>query len=207
MYEHLSLKDLIDSLNGVEGQSKDLFVHLFTGNIYPLDLFIGGILNRVLNLNASFVLLLEHHHYLSAASLVRVQLDTLMRLNSINLVSEPQELASKVLEGIQINTLVDKEGNLMRDGYLKKKLSEFIPWSKNVYDKTSGFIHFSDSHIFANMKSGTGRNIQMSLSSKDFYIPDVAKLEATICMIEINRNILNVISGYVSTKVITKNDL
>ncbi len=80
MDESPNLENLINHLKSIDGQSREFIVPLFTGNIYPLDLFIGGILSRMLNLNTSFILLLENQHYLSAATLVRVQLDTLMRL-------------------------------------------------------------------------------------------------------------------------------
>lgn len=201
------LNEQLNVLHRFEEESSHLVKILFNGKISTLDLFITGILNRLFNLNESFRLLVKNDHYLSAATLVRIQLDTLMRLNSLNLVDDPFDFASKVLDGILINTIKGKDGSLLRDDYLKNKLTEKLPWASNVYKETSGFVHFSDKQIFVNLRSKGERTYEISISSRDDYIPVESKLEATNCMIEINRNVLNVVKGYCDMKRKRTDDL
>ncbi len=54
----------------------------------------------------------------------------------------------KVFGGTPIKKIEDKGGKFMTDGYLAGKLNEKYPWVLNVYKKTSGYIHLSETHIF-----------------------------------------------------------
>lgn len=50
------------------------------------DFYILSIINRAISLNKAFILLIENKNSLTAVSILRMQLDNLLRLNAINIV-------------------------------------------------------------------------------------------------------------------------
>jgi hypothetical protein len=119
-----------------------------SGNgLYAIDFYISGIISRSLSLIYGFETLILSRNFVAAAHLVRPHLDNFLRLNAVWLTKDPHDFAFKVWKGEQVGNLKDRDGNLMKDWYLKDKATEHYPWMKNVYDETSGFVHFSNKHI------------------------------------------------------------
>ena len=148
-------------------------------SLYPLDILAVATLNRSLALLAGFCALIEARNLLSAAPLLRLQLDNCLRFSASWLVSEPHEFALRVLQGVQIKKLRDANGNALTDSYLVKSLSKEKPWVRRVYEASSGYIHLSDKHVFnamqASSKDGT---INMKISETDYYVSEELYLEA-----------------------------
>lgn len=76
----------------------------------------------------------------------------------------------------------------MTDNYLKEKPAEDYPWVADVYEATSGFVHFNNKHI-ANATT-TNLEVEPSLTTfigkVDNQVSYKSKLEATLSMIEIS---------------------
>lgn len=170
---------------------------------YALDYYISGILNRSLSLIYGFETLIVSRNFIAAAHLVRPHLDNYLRLNAAWLSKKPHDFAYKVWMGEQVGNIKDRDGNLMRDKYLKEKATERYPWMKNVYDETSGFVHFSAKHI-RNATSFVKRQdeyfLQTFIGKTDNDVSNEHKIEAIIGMIETCNAIADAVFGWIDTK-------
>lgn len=112
-------------------------------------LYLFGVARRALALSAAFRAMVADRNSLVAASVVRMQLDTVLRLYALFWVAEPDKFAARVFQGTPINKLKSADGHLLTDKYLRERLIPKNPWISSVYEETSGYIHFSDRHIKA----------------------------------------------------------
>lgn len=99
----------------------------------------------------------------------------------------------------------DKENpkQKLEDWYLKDRASVEYPWIKDVYDITSGFIHFSSKHIFNPITKADTENstIGTYLTKYDSEtVTDLYRIEAVLLMIEISNCILEYAYGWARTK-------
>jgi len=170
--------------------------------IYPLDLYIIGILTRASSLIYGFETLINTANFFSAAHLVRPHLDNYFRLLAGWLVSDPHEFSNKVLSGHPVRKIKDKSGKLLTDAYLKEKAAEGFPWMKDVYEETSGFVHFSNKHILnaTSISNKDDRTFNSYIGKSDHQVSNQSKLEAIICMIDISNCIANRVTGWIETK-------
>lgn len=170
--------------------------------LYPLDYYISGILNRSSSLIFGFETLIKSSNFISAAHLVRPHLDNYLRLLAAWLVEQPHEFAQAVWGGATIRNFRDRSGNKMTDAYLKEKASEEFPWIENVYNETSGFVHFSNKHILntTTLSSEKENTMTTFIGKTDNKVSYQSKLEAVIVMIEISNAILKRIYGWIETK-------
>ena len=119
--------------------------------ITEFSLFCTAILNRTINLNRGFITLIKDSNYIAAAPLVRLNLDSLLRLFASSQSEFNYEtFAQKVRKGEKISNMKDKAK--------KKKLKDFelvlmlkdkkgFSWENDVYETGSGFVHLSINHI------------------------------------------------------------
>jgi len=84
---------------------------------------------------------------ISAIPLMRCQLDNGLRFFASSLVDNPHDLAESVVKGTLLNRQKDRDGNLMTDAHLARKLTTEAPWAKSLYDQACGYVHLSEHHI------------------------------------------------------------
>lgn len=199
---NVTLEKALTELESCDRKLLDLSKEMLSESIYPLDFLVTGALNRTLTLINGFVLLIRSNNYICAAHLVRLHLDTLLRVSAAWIVDEPHEFATKVMDGERIDKLKDRSGALMKDVYLAGQLSVNYPWVMNVYKETSGFIHLSKKHVFtaSRVKNRAERTVESTISREDRFVPDEARIEATLAMIEITKCLYEYIYGWVETK-------
>jgi hypothetical protein len=123
-------------------------LNAYDGAFYPVDFLAQAVLNRSLNLVEGFVTLAQQRNLICCGALLRLQLDNCLRFYAVYLVKDPHDFAMQVFGGTPIKKFKDKSGKLMTDTYLAQKLNEKYPWVLNVYKRTSGYIHLSETHIF-----------------------------------------------------------
>lgn len=111
-------------------------------------LFLYGIANRTLAQTRAFRQCIEDRNGLVATALLRLQLDTALRLYALFWVADPNAFSYEVFSGAQIDRLKAADGERMTDKYLRAKLVSHYSWMETVYKQTSGSIHFSSRHIF-----------------------------------------------------------
>ncbi len=119
------------------------------GREFPLDFLARAVVNRSLYLIEGFAVMVELRNYLCAAPLIRLQLDSVLRFFATSLVDDPHAIALQMLAGQQLGRLKSKDGQRLTDRYLHEQLTKLYPWASSVYERTSGLIHLSDSHLLA----------------------------------------------------------
>ncbi|MFH1188005.1 MAG: hypothetical protein V1688_04070 [bacterium] len=197
----------LNFLETARDQFNKIFEEMITvdgGNIFTVDKFARGIINRSVMIISGFCKMMKNDNYLCAAPLVRLHLDSLLQLYAVFIVKNPHDYAFKKMKGKQTNNLKDREGNKMEDGYLVEQMiksDKDFEWVKSVYKETSKFVHFSDKHIFSNVQIGTENNFIFSISDK-MEIPKKSEEEIIDCMTEITKGLFKYLIGWVETKKI-----
>lgn len=115
-------------------------------------LFLYGAGKRTLAQAKGFRAMQDAHNATVAGALVRLQLDTLLRLHALWWVTDADAFSKAVLDGKPINKLKAADGKVMTDADLYRRLAKIVPWIETVYQESSGFIHFSGQHLLAVMQ-------------------------------------------------------
>jgi hypothetical protein len=138
------------------------------------DFFVIGAMRRTLAQIKGFRTLIESKNFPCAAGIVRMQIDTAMRMNGLTLVEDREAMAKAIIDGAAMNAFKAADGNKLSDAYLRKQLAQGHPWVNSVYDGTSDFIHLSGRHFFSAIQK-TDNDTQMvyfSISGEDPTRPD-----------------------------------
>lgn len=153
--------------------------------MYTFDLIFIGALKRAMSLAGGFRDMANVQNMICARALLRMQLDTLVRLFAYTYVDNPNEMAMEVLGGKRLDKFKSKEGNFLKDYYLLDRFSKQFPWAKHVYKYTSGYVHFSEKQVFASVKqvgSSDERTVQFEIGEHDPKFPDSSWIEVLQCM-------------------------
>lgn len=172
------------------------------GNLYTTDFLVLAASNRSLALINGFIQLGEQKNFLCMAPIVRMHLDTVLRLHAATMVENSEEMAQTALEGKPLNTLKDKKGNKLTDAHMRSSFLSFwsaqghkFEWVNPVYQKTSGHIHLSAPHLFSMFEevSPIEGTVQIALSGAlDANYEELAT-EAFMAMIDIT----NLVTFYI----------
>lgn len=150
--EDQKAQEVVADIEKSERELLDVYQKYLAGPICYQHFYLFGIARRALALSAAFRKMIDDRNSLVASSIVRMQLDTVLRLYALFWVENPEEFAVKVFNGAQINKLKAKDGQLLTDKYLKDRLVARNEWMPAVYAETSGYIHFSYRHMKAAVK-------------------------------------------------------
>jgi hypothetical protein len=166
----------------------EAFVNHFTPNkpLTDADFFGMGIGRRALALSSGFRLMVEHRNSLCALPIVRMQLDTALRLYAGFFVTDHQKFCHDVFQGKQIDRLKSDDGSPMTDKYLRARIAKRNPWVDDVYKFTSGHIHFSNRHIQESLRVNENGEGQMVIGPADFDREPKHFLEPMRCMHHLN---------------------
>ncbi|RWH52860.1 MAG: hypothetical protein EOQ82_24840 [Mesorhizobium sp.] len=116
-------------------------------NLSHSDFFIFGALRRTLAQSRGFRDLINSRNFPCAAAILRLQIDTAIRVNALSLIDDVDRACKAVMDGEQFNRLKDRDGTRLSDAHLRKKLAEKHPWISKVYEQTSNFVHLSGRHF------------------------------------------------------------
>lgn len=108
---------------------------------------------RSLALADGFEAMIRDRNFHAAAPMVRMQLDTALRISALGFVDDPHVYADAIMKGVSPRKLKDDTGKLMTDHQLQVRLSAKFPWISEIYKRASGFIHLSDSHLWTAIAS------------------------------------------------------
>jgi len=151
-----------------------------SSNFGHADFFIFGALRRTLAQARGFRDLIAARNFPCAAAILRLQIDTAMRVNALSLVDDPDATCKAVLDEEQFNRLKDRDGNKMSDAYLRKKLAQSHPCISPVYEQTSDFVHLSQRHFEVSIArtDDATRMAYFQISGHDPQRPDKAYFDA-----------------------------
>lgn len=177
-------------------------------HFYMPDILIFMVLKRSLSLVFGFTQLIRAKNFICAVPLVRLQIDNLLRFRAAFMVENIDEFVLSVLQGTEVRKLRDSDGKKMTDAYLQSKLSAEYNWLKNIYKKTSGYIHLSEAHFLntVRVKEGIEKtsdeiHIEFYIGSDDKMISNEVYLEATENMILATYEVLQSVQGWTSSKL------
>ncbi len=123
----------------------------FPHSIQPIHILALAVLKRSICLVYGFSGLIRAQNFSCAVPLIRFQVDNLLRFRAAFMVSDTKKFVVDVLSGLEIRNINDMRGKKMTDTYLQSMLSDEYPWIKDIYKKTSGYVHFSEQHVFNTM--------------------------------------------------------
>jgi hypothetical protein len=86
----------------------------------------------------------------------------------------PHDVAREILRGGRSDKMKDQQGKRMTDAYLILKLAPEHPWLPDVYERTSGYIHFSGAHMFSPIAEvrKESREVEYVISETDTNYPE-----------------------------------
>lgn len=158
----------------------------------PYTQFCISISNRTINMNRGFITLVKESNFISAAPLVRLSLDSLLRIfASIHSEFDTEEFAQKVLSGEQIRKMKFHGNNSkMLDANLVRKMADIpsLDWIQSLYDRGSAYVHFSINHIEIS-RSEKGGYYKTGISLNDEFVEEVEKVGAAHYMLQISKGI------------------
>ncbi len=199
---------MLKALEGLENR-KDKLLELgqdmlsaYSGKLYPVDLLAIGAIKRTISMSGGMRILIESLNMLCARSLLRLQIDTALRFFAVFIAKDPHGFALKVLDGQQINRMKDSSGKLMTDAYLVSKLALDYPWLPTVYKNLSGYVHFSEHHLFSPVQSvdNVSRTVQYVIHEKDTKYPEFSWIEVIDCFNDSIDIFIKYLKGWIFTK-------
>jgi len=172
------------------------------GNLYPLDLFVLGIVKRSILLTSGFCGLIRQNNFLSGAPIVRLHLDNLLNIHASFIAPDPHEFSMSKLHGERTSKLKDRKGQPMTDTYLAESLSKEkeTDWVLNLYRESSKFIHVSDKHMFSTVEELKDDGRMNFVISDQQKIPEQSIIEATEAMVRISGEIFRHMFGWIQAK-------
>lgn len=194
----------LDELQKLNSATKNLGKQLqaITPEFYSFDFFLITALNRTVNLNKAFIELIKGNNFIAGAPLVRINLDTLLRLYAGRVSNlDMNEFARKVIfEKRKINNLKSTERNEkgklkeMSDNFLKKSISQIngYEWVEKVYDAGNSFIHLDSKLFFSStqVNDKKDKTINLTIGYHDSYVEQSEKTGATFWMQKITEGII-----------------
>lgn len=172
------------------------------GSMFQVDLLAVAAIKRCLSNTAAIRLLVESWNLVAARTMLRAHLDTPLRFSAVWLVNAPHDFAERVHAGEHIRRLKDRDGKRMTDAYLIEKMSADHPWLTVVYDRLSGYVHFSANHLSASITGSDDDNrvLNFELSEQDMEFPESSWIEVVLCFNECTRILHRYLEGWILTK-------
>jgi hypothetical protein len=184
--------DLTEAIWGADG-----------GRVFGVDLLMMAALQRSLGLIDGFCVMVERGNYICAVPLLRMQIDSAMRLYASLLVSNPDSVLIQLLNDRPLNRIKDRDGKSLTDAYLHAKLSKRVPWVSAVYGATSGFVHMSGRHlIFAvdSVGAADDRSYAFRIGAGGRQWTESEMIEALDAFIEATRVVFEIGRDWLATK-------
>lgn len=166
------------------------------------DFFVLGATRRTLAQARGFRQLIEARNFPCAAAILRMQLDTAMRVKALSIVSDMHEACRQVLEGTRFSRLKDRSGKKLTDAHLREELARSHPWVSPVYEQASDFVHLSGRHFYSSIASTEDdtRIARFSISGEDPPRPESVYFEIVDTFFEATRLASMLILGYLTAR-------
>jgi hypothetical protein len=132
-----------------------------------------------------------------------MQLDTISRLCAYQYVHDPEQVAKEVIGGKLLNKFKCTNGKPLTDRYLVDRLTERFPWVRNVYDFTSGSVHFSEHQFFDavhSVGSEEERTVHFLIGRTDEKYPETSWEELPACFNHLNLILEEFLATYATQK-------
>ena len=140
----------LEDLDALTSENKNVISGLLQENskFSSLTLFLLAALQRVESNVAGFRSMVHSKNYPIACAILRMQIDTAMRVYGLRLMADPHDGATKLLAGERYDRIRPRaKGDKLRDSVLLDAIDSEYGWMKRVYRRVSGMVHLSGMHI------------------------------------------------------------
>jgi hypothetical protein len=175
--------------------------------IFPLDLLAYAAIKRNIAIAEAMSIIVATWNMTTARTLLRVHIDTALRFTAAWLVDKPHDFAAKVLAGGRMDKIKDSQGHLLRDAYLVQVRAVDYPWLPEVYERLSGYVHFSGSHFHDTVGSINKDSISFDIRATDYKYEESSWVEVLDCFSEATSILAWYLRGYIDTKALSPNEL
>ena len=170
--------EALDPLFAQHGPVGQALFDKCNAEVFPCDALVFAVLDRSLGLIKGVSVLMQHGGYASAVALVRMQLDSVLRLYGVLASGDAHTLAERVMHGVPLRDLKDKGGKKLTDRHLVNEFKKLAPWVEPLYDHCSGYIHLSSRHIsyFLGRSHNTDEGTRtFAIGDEDEHVPEEGK--------------------------------
>jgi hypothetical protein len=197
-YEKLTKEELLIE---IDNKSKAIInigkqLEMISPKAEIFDIYLIASLNRTVNISKAYTSLIRDNNFIAAAPLVRINIDTLLRLYA-SIISEfdRNTFASKVIGGELIKKMkLSGTNEKLSDFTLYTEISKVknMEWVAKIYKVGSSFVHLEKSHIFSSLKvkDEKERLVYMSIGFHDTFIPESEKFGSAYWMNKIIDSII-----------------
>lgn len=180
------------------------------GDLYPYDLLVSAAASRAICLSQGFRTLMRDRNYVAAYPLVRLVLDCCLCLGAGQHVDDIHDFALHVVGGGRVSKYKSKEGDALRDVFLREKLDERFPdlGVNRMYEQCSSWIHMSASHIHSAtsaLSEGGDDEDEMAISVRVGGVrklPERGHIETALSLGVTNAMLCEMIIEWHNTKVV-----
>jgi hypothetical protein len=147
---NLSLSDFVQWFANVQDEHLRMLDQTTTPDCAPVDAvrhLIAAALRRSGALIEGFLTLIDMRNRFCAIPLIRLQLDSAMRVHACASVTDATAFVKHVLEGGEPKKYKPRDYRL-QDKDLYESLTANYPYTGDLYRETNGFIHLSIHHLF-----------------------------------------------------------
>lgn len=116
-----------------------------------VDMLLLAVAKRSVALAEGFPAMIRARNFHAAAPMIRMQLDTALRVAALRFVADPRAYADAVMSGAEVFRLKDDTGRRLNDHRLLERLAETFPWIQGVYRDASAFVHLSARHLWTSI--------------------------------------------------------
>ncbi|WP_040671041.1 hypothetical protein [Rhodanobacter fulvus] len=196
------LQSLNDALDKVPGAMLRAFGKEGS-SMYYTDLVLAGATKRTLGLGHGLIAMINAKNMLCGRALVRMQIDTVSRVLAYTYVADREDLARRVIGGEKLRSFKCRDGKRLTDQYLIERLSKTLAWAADVYDRTSGSVHFSEQQLFSASEMTSdenGSHINLMITQFDTKYPESSWVEIAACFTELTDFFVHILDQYSASK-------
>lgn len=170
------------------------------GDLYLPDLMVTAMIQRSYGVLDALIDAVDTYNIHAAAPLLRLQLDTLFRAHYIASGPDVDSLAMKLLRGEELRKIKDADGKLLSDYRLKELAADTHAWALPVYEKTSGWVHFSLNHMLATTQVVEPNCFHMAVPLRADAIPESLWQEIYGAAIRATEELFAYVRGWATRK-------
>jgi hypothetical protein len=170
------------------------------GNLYLPDLIITAMLQRSYGVIDALIDAVDTYNIHVAAPLLRLQLDTLFRAHYIASEPDVDNITMRLLRGEELRKIKDADGKPLNDYRLKELAGQTHAWALPVYDKASGWVHFSVNHMHATVQVVDTGGFHMGVPLRADVIPESLWHEIYGAAIQATKELFAYVRGWATRK-------
>jgi len=177
--------------------------------MFPLDFLAFAAAKRHASTTSAFTAMIRNWNMVVARALLRMHIDTSLRFSAAWHVADPHKFASSVLKGERIDKMKTRTGQRLTDAHLVQLHQENHPWLPAVYERLSGYVHFSGSHISDSIESlrEYDNTVHFLISDQDLKFPEFSWVEVLECFREATSILGLYLQGWGATKKMSDEQL